>query len=332
MSFLTKFEDWGHGEPYALSGFFEAHGFKVKELGEVRQLTTTYKPRNEDFELPVNYFAYINSKNRTLTCFTDANREIRQKTIDRLTGEIGIYYLWISPTVFDQMKAEIITKHPGTRIPYFYADRHPSSRLPSVHRPEVERGFTYRGEDGQQTLEELRHYYGVLPRYVQFDIPGLVEFTVYHLGVFHYRKGLLEEMFSYSQKAAELVLNIRRILERSKLELVDIETARKMLQVQNIIPWEIRFNREIDVNDAESMLNELRLKGFAIYNDVVTPGSVYLDATVFDERKRSVFSVTSDKHRMIVSPRHNTTFDSFLRFFETITDSFDPEASIRAPA
>jgi len=332
VSFLTKFAEWGNGEPYTLSGFLKAHNFEVIRHGEIRELSTFYTPPDGGAEIFVNYFASLNPENRILTCFTKANRHERQKTINSLVGEIGIYYLWINPIAFDEIKNSILSEYQYAKILHFVADRKQTSRPPASFRPEVKRTLTYWGEDGRESLEELRHYYGVLPRYVEFRIPGVVGFSLDHLGVFHYKNGSLKQMFNYSREAARLVLEVRRILEQAKLEVLDVETARKHLKVQNIVPWEIHFKRDLDISDAELLLELLEQKNFAVYNQAVTQGSLYLDATVFDEKKQSVFSISSNQHRMIVSPRYNTTFDSFFRFFEAITDSFDPEASCRAPA
>jgi len=332
VSFLTKFAEWGNGEPYTLSGFLKAHNFEVIRHGEIRELSTFYTPPDGGAEIFVNYFASLNPENRILTCFTKANRHERQKTINSLVGEIGIYYLWINPIAFDEIKNSILSEYQYAKILHFVADRKQTSRPPASFRPEVKRTLTYWGEDGRESLEELRHYYGVLPRYVEFRISGVVGFSLDHLGVFHYKNGSLKQMFNYSREAARLVLEVRRILEQAKLEVLDVETARKHLKVQNIVPWEIHFKRDLDISDAELLLELLEQKNFAVYNQAVTQGSLYLDATVFDEKKQSVFSISSNQHRMIVSPRYNTTFDSFFRFFEAITDSFDPEASCRAPA
>jgi len=58
-------------------------------------------------------------------------------------------------------------------------------------------------------------------------------------------------------------------------------------------------------------------------------GSLRFDATVVDETKKSIFEISATKDRMIVSPRYETQFDSFLRFLETVVENFDPNATCK---
>jgi hypothetical protein len=329
--FLTNFKTWGEREPCTLEGMLHHH-FQVKRLGGIRELTGTYESPETKQSVTVKYYAHLNPDNQILTCFTQATREQMQATIDPLTDLVGIYYLWISPVAFDEIKKGIFSEHPYTKIPFFSADRYPSLGLSAKLRPEFKRTFTYYGDDGRETLEELRYYYGVLPRSVEFRIPGLVDFRINYRGVFHYNSGSLEHMFQYANKTAGLVLEVRRILGDSKLEIRAIETATKQLLVPYVIPWRIEFKRHLEVSDVELLMEELERNRFAVYNSVVTEGSVRFDGTVFDEQKSSVFMISSDGHRMIVSPRYQNSFDSFLRFYETIAENFDPEASCVAVA
>ena len=85
------------------------------------------------------------------------------------------------------------------------------------------------------------------------------------------------------------------------------------------------------MGEAETLVDELEQMRFAVYNTIITEGSVRLDATILDEEKNSVFMVSSNEKHMIVSPRYQTGFDSFLRFYETVAETFDPDAMCVVP-
>jgi hypothetical protein len=327
LYFLTNFKSWGDDAPYTLQGMFHRHGFQVKPLGELRELQTVFVNPVTDEKIPVNYFAHLDEEKQLLTCFTQATSEQIQDTIAPLSGEIGIYHLWISPIAFDQIKSMILGEHPYARIKRFHADRHPAVGFPAKLRPEVNRSFTYRGEDGKETLEELRYHYGVLPRYIDFSIPGLADFRANNRGIFHYLAGQLDCMFGYAERAVNLVIQVREILEHSKLEVIPLTTERGSRRVPYIVPWWINFKRTMDVRDGELLLEQLEDRKFSAYDTVVTEGSVHLDATVLDEQKRSIFMISSDGRHMGVTPRYQTGFDSFLRFYESVAEYFDPDAT-----
>jgi hypothetical protein len=329
---LTSSREWGEEDkPYSLQGMLRKHEFQLKKLGELKELATAYEDPETRQLVPVEYIAHLDGERQILTCFTQATSEQIRYTIEPLSGEIGIYHLWISPIEFDRMKNEILSEHEYTKIKAFYADRHPAVGFPAKFRAEFRRGFTYRGDDGKETLEELRYYYGVLPRYIDFSIPGVIDFRVHNRGVFHYIGGDLERMFDYSERAVDLMLQVRRILEHSKLEIVPLLTEKKELKIPHVVPWGINFKRTMDVHDAELLVEQLESTKFSVYDTVITEGSVRLDATVLDEQKNSVFMISSDEHQMVVSPRYQTTFDSFLRFYETIAENFDPDATCVTP-
>lgn len=324
--FLTSFRDWGDDRAYTITGMFRNHNFQLKQLGDIRELSTSYEiPETKQF-VRVKYYAHLNPETQVLVCFTQATGAQMERTIDSISRFIGVYDLWISPVAFDEIKRTILLEYPYTKIPFFSADRHSSSGLSAKIRPEYKRTFQYHGDDGRETLEELRYYYGVLPRSIQFRIPGVTDFQINHRGTFNYYGGDLNRMFDHAERAVNLVLQVRRILEQSKLQVLDIETARKHLKVPYVIPWRIDFKRELSVTDAEVLVEAIQKNGFAVYNSVISQGSTFLDGTVYDEQKKSVFAMSSDSRRMVVAPRYRNSFDSFLRFYETITENFDPEA------
>ncbi len=124
LYFLTSFREWGEeGKPYSLCGMLQKHEFQLKTLGELRQLSISYTDPDTGDHIPVTYFAHLDGERQVLTCFTQATREQIRHTIEPLSGEIGIYQLWISPIELDRVKTEILSEHEFAKIKAFSADR-----------------------------------------------------------------------------------------------------------------------------------------------------------------------------------------------------------------
>ena len=51
-------------------------------------------------------------------------------------------------------------------------------------------------------------------------------------------------------------------------------------------------------------------------------------ATVVDQNKGTVFGLSGAKNEMILVPKHYTTFESFIRFFNFVSEVFDDEAEL----
>jgi hypothetical protein len=330
LCFNTHFKSWAPLDNiFTLEGIFRKYGFKLREMGEIMELETTYVDPETEETVPVTYYAYLSPEDQTLRCFTMASTREIEKTIEPLSGESGLYHLWISPSAFEQIKNIILSEHSFTKITFFSATRKPSMGFRGKIRPDVERTIMYYGDDGKETLEELKYYYGVVPHTIEFHIPGIVDMQISARGIFTYLGGKLDFLLNFSEKVIEIALEVKRILEKSRLDTVSIRVARKELKVPHVVPWIVEFSQPLDSSGCEILMEELSKNHFTIYNYIVVEGSLRFDATVVDETKKSIFEISATKDRMVVSPRYETQFDSFLRFLETVVENFDPNATFR---
>lgn len=328
LCFNSYLKEWESREKIVtLSGIFRRHGFRLKRMGEIMGLETTYRDPETDKLIEVNYYAYLSPKDYVLRCFTTASSEAIQKTIEHVSTEIGLYHLWMSPVAFDQIKNIILSRYPHAKITFFSAVRTPTLSYKGKIRPDVKRTIMYYGDDGKDTLEEFKYYYGVLPRTIQFHIPGLCDFQISARGAFTYNGGDLDFLFNFYEKAVEIALSVRRVIDTSKFTSVNIKTAKKELKIPYAVPWVINFSQPLDSNSCELLLEELSKNGFTIYNYVMMSGSLRFDATVADEAKKCIFDISGNERRVLISPRYETTFDSFLRFLEIVIENFDPRAT-----
>jgi len=327
LCFNAYFKSWAPPDrSLTLEGIFRKHGFRLTPMGDIRELETTYRDPETDELVPVKYYAYLSPEDQILRCFTTASTRQIEKTIEPISVESGLYHLWISPSAFEQIKNVILSDYPHTTITFFSASRTPSMGFKGKIRPDIKRTIIYYGDDGKETLEEFKYYYGVVPSTIQFHIPGIIDMQIGTRGIFTYMGGELNFLFSFSEKAIEIALAVRRILESSKLDIISIRTAKKELKVPYLIPWIVDFSQPLDSNRCEILMEELSKNQFTLYNHIMVEGSLRFDATVVDETKKSIFEISATKDRMIISPRYETSFDSFLHFLETVVENFDPSA------
>jgi hypothetical protein len=126
--------------------------------------------------------------------------------------------------------------------------------------------------------------------------------------------------------ALGIVLAIRKIIEDSRLDLIPVRMTKKELKVPILVPWSIKFSKPLEYTDGEALVEQLERTNFTLLNPILAHGSLLLDATIVDEKKKSIFSISTGSDKMIIAPRYNVSFDSFLRFFQAIVERIDPEA------
>src|SRR5207247_6521036 len=107
---------------------------------------------------------------QVLKCFTTDKTDDVERALNDVVDAGGLYYLWINPTAFEELKDKLLV-YPGTTITNFTSSRVPSTTLSSRIRPDIKRTVTYYGDDGEETLQELKYQYGVVPDVIRFRVP-----------------------------------------------------------------------------------------------------------------------------------------------------------------
>lgn len=329
LCLLTNYESWRPpGRRLELESFFRKHDFDIQGFGEGRKLSKEYYDRLTEETIQVEYYAYVR-RPRLLFCFSRNKPKAIEDTMDPIIKETGIYYLWLPPSTFDDVRNAVLSKYPYAKITFFSGNRTPSTGFECEIRPEHSRRILYYGEDGIETLKEFTHYYGILPQSMKFHVPGVADFRINNNGLFTLIRGDLNFFFDIIRKATISTVRIRKIVEESRFDVLPLKTAKKELKVPFLVPWIIDFSRPLEYDDGENLIEILGRNNFALYNYVLMSGSVILDSTVVDELKKSVFTISMNSHRMIIAPRYDSTFDSFLRFLQTITENLDPHVECK---
>ncbi|MCL4400612.1 hypothetical protein M1316_01385, partial [Candidatus Parvarchaeota archaeon] len=209
-------------------------------------------------ELDVIYHLKIFKEERLLLFLTTSKKDFIEKTLFSLIDKLnGFNHLFISPKAFTQIQEKIFADFPDTLIPFFSAYRRQHFKFPSKIRPEEQRTITYRGLDGRETLEELKQFYGILPRIVEFRIPDVIQFKLDYRGIFAFEWGEIDYIDKIIAKIAATILNSRKIAEGAKIQHLQIENKNKKLETLQIKKCVIRLSRKIEYEDVYEIIKTL---------------------------------------------------------------------------
>jgi hypothetical protein len=85
-----------------------------------------------------------------------------------------------------------------------------------------------------------------------------------------------------------------------------------------------QVNGTADSSDEEDELEE----GFSFVDTYVKEGPFFFSATVVDENKGTVFGLSGIENEIALIPKHRTTFETFIKFYNAISDNFDETAQL----
>ncbi len=294
-------------------------------MGEIRQLSTSYVDPETGQVIPVKYYCYLSQDTQILRCFTTATSDDIEKTLEPVTEGPGLYHLWMNPSAFRELMNWILGKR-GAKATYFVASRVSPVSLDAKIRPDDKRTIVYYGDDAEDTLNEHEYHYGVIPNTVRMHVPEFGDLQINARGIFAYFGGDMEFLFETSKRAIDLVLRTKKIIDSSRVDVVPLKTSDKELELIHLTPWRIELERFLDSNEFQELLQQLEASDFAVYNSIIMEGSLHAESTILDEIKRTIFTFTADNHTIYISPRYDSSFESFFRFYQTIVERFDSGA------
>jgi hypothetical protein len=281
-----------------------------------------------------------------LSCFTASTEERYENTLLKLISTTpGISEAWIKPDVFEEMKNFMLTKY-GASIYHFISTRSRVSNVPTrVERPEFNRRINYSGEDAGDVLKETQTLYGTLPKTIDFNTAGnKIQMN---------RNGLMV-LRNVNALTTGIIMEITDTLLREQRDLLQtskkyqtstrtIGTGDHKLRVPSLVAGKIAFRESkfdmlkaktlfggygLEEDVEEPLTEEERLEGFDFsFIDTHIADDNY-SATVVDEQKGTVFGLSGDDETMVLIPKHRTTFESFVRFYVEILNSFDRSARL----
>jgi hypothetical protein len=332
--YFTWYKSWEGGEE-SLERVLSKKKIQVEDFGEIKRLRTSYKPKDFDKPVEIEFYAYLYPDTKLLICMTDAETEGIEKTLDRIARDtIGFSFFFINTSTFDYISKEITEKDKDNCCIYFSARYLDSYKNASEIRPSVGRTIQYYGMDGLEAVKELRTSYGVLPTIMRFKIVDIGAFDVKYTGLFTIDSSIddkmaREEALSLVNETLNYVLRQKRIIESSGYWLIPVKTEKKTFEVPRVIPWIINFSKPIEDEDRKLLSKILEKEGFTLYNSLdKTGGSFTLSGMVIDLSRFCLFTVDISNNQIIVAPYVEPIFDSFMNFYQAILEKYDADATI----
>lgn len=304
------------------------------------------------FEIPdepdqgrlVTYHAY-EWREGLLLCFTGSTKEDYEKTLQRFAKENrGVSRAWIPPSVFDTLKNYMLDERGATMYRFISKRSRFSEVEAKIGRPEYNRRLSYSGEDSSQVLKETQTMYGTLATSMDFRLDG----NKIHLN----KEGLiitrdvnpdtLELLRKLVDMAGHELATVRETSEKFKVSSQKIGELDHQITVPMITAGKITTpHAKFDVEKVKLLFGESRDepalgKGeeeisdfqFSFIDTYVSEDATSFSATVVDDEKGTVFGMSANNGEMVLIPKHRTTFESFVRFYESIVEDFDVTASL----
>jgi hypothetical protein len=312
-----------------LQELFKSYDMDCELSGEILQCSFKVADSNKKIK-KVEFFCNLKEDNGSLQIFTFMSSNEMYYLEKIINNSHGIHYLWISPKTLDEIKNKIIDTYSETSITHFTAKRFDNMKERCEIRPGFKRSFRYGGEDGRDTLQELRKNYGVLPRTIQFKIPTVAEFKISFKGSFTFNSGDLDYVISLFQYALEQILSTKHILESSIYKRIVEKRKYRDVQFDEIKPVSIELSSAMDAKAANELINLINnSEDFFPMNETVLEGSLYFTSTLIDKNKNESFIINSTGNEITIIKDASTSFASLLRFYQFIVERMDVDAKLR---
>jgi hypothetical protein len=314
-----------------------------EQMGEIWHIVL-----RDEYDKPADYYIY-QWREGIIACFTTSTEDLYENTLQKfIQRHRGISEAWIRPDLFEKMKDFLLTKYQA-HIYQFISRRSRFSNVPTdIGRPDYQRRINYSGEDAGDVLKETQRLYGTIPLTISFRI-GEDKIKLNRNGLF--------VIMNINRKTTRMILEVTESTIVEQMQLLQTSekfiTANKKLELRGkkelVIPTVVAgkivlpsstFNQsKIKVLFGEPLVDmgfpegeaqqdglEFTSSSFSFIDTFVSKDATSFSATVVDDIKGTLFGVTGGNNEIILVPKHRTSFESFLSFYERIVESFDQSA------
>ncbi|MXR40483.1 hypothetical protein GRX01_03845 [Halobaculum sp. WSA2] len=297
----------------------------VENYGGIQKIRCDYGG-----DRPAEFYLSYDVEDNVILFYTDMRKtEEVENTIEPfLENKPGVHYLYISPSLLQDIREKIVSEDPATEITEFVAKRTERTDTSARFRPEEWRTINYYGRDGLESLREMEEHYGVLPRIMEFNVPGDLCFRINHEGVFKLKNGSLKRLFKHIETCIEEALKVKQAYERTDFEMI---TASAQLEVPTSEPAAITLNNRIRYHELDGLKDSMQDRDYVLVGSYSEEGSLYFTTEVIDQVKNSTFRIKANEDQIRIFPQDESDLGTFYRFYEFIQDSVDESAEL-APA
>jgi len=296
----------------------------VQRQGAVLRLETRTPSRTFD-----SYFTFDEGPLAVIIFYTNFRKTKEIPLLQEILIDAPkTYRLVIRPSFVQQILDELVATYEGLRILDFSASRSLSSRVAAQYRPEVARTVRYWGVDGRRVLDELAYAYGVSPRKLRVELPGVSQFSLDNQGILTLFEGKLGPVLEILKRAVDQATVDAKTLAEPRFQLYPMHIPGENLQLPVSIPVSIDLDSELEYHQVPMLLERLEAEDFLPYNWSVEEGSLFLKSDILDVRTSEVLRLRANESRMWISPGGAESMKSLMRFYEFILDEVDSRAQL----
>jgi hypothetical protein len=316
-------------------------------LGDIVRVTFEGILNKEMSDEPTEFYIYEWEPGLILM-FTSSTKEEYEMTLKNfIIHTRGITQSWIRPSLLDEMRNYLIERY-DARVYHFIARRQRYWKYPARVRPDYDRRINYSGEDANQTLKEVQDLYGMIPSSIDLRIQDW-KMQINRNGLFIIRQinrksvGILQELI---KRIFDEQIRIRNTSEKFITHTKNIPAGAEEIKIPRIVAGKIVLpkttlsqlmvdrmfhpSNSLEIGESEQEDEEIGEieKEFSFIDTYVREGPLVFAATVVDEDKGTVFGISGSEREVTIIPKHRTTFESFIRFYDLVALGFDYDANL----
>lgn len=249
---------------------------------------------------------------------------------DFLEAAPGTYRLFLRPLLVKDILDRLMSSHEDLHILDFTASRNVNSRTPAKLRANTQRTIRYWAQDGREALGELSDAYGLVPKKLRVDIPGVAKFSLDNLGAFTFFDGNLRVLLEIVKSAIDSGVADAEILKKAHFDLYPTSIPGEEFSVAVSSPADIALEVRLDVSLMPALLAKLEEEEFIPYNTSIEEGSLFFRSDVLDLKTSKIFRLRADQESLRVLPGSKDSMKPLLRFYEFVLEELDARAELVA--
>ena len=322
IDLMTAKDDW--------QSLFEE--YDLQKLGDVYYFQI---PTHDSY---VEYYIH-EIRNGLLMFFSLSRRKVYKSTLKPFVKNTsGITQMWLPYPSFDSAINFIKSKYDASI--YAFTSRRPwSAKYPAKLRGDISRVIRYSGEDGDYSLKEFREIYGVLPTLVDLQI-GSDKLRITNDGFFLIRNINRTILRIVEEVVDRVIAEPIRLRDISQKVHVSQKTEWNKFKIPKLMSGEISFNTKLNSSLIDQLFHSFKdeemgrteegmdLPNFSFIDTNQSDGPVYYSATVVDEDKGTIFGISGSDTKLVLVPKHRTTFESFINFYRLVNETIDESSNL----
>ena len=283
----------------------------------------------------VEYYVY-EIKKGLLIFLNMSGRDAYKSTLKSFIRHTrGITNMFFSFDSFESI-INFIRSHYNSTIYSFTARRNGFSKHHAKIRNNISRSIRYTGSDADYSLGELKENYGVAPTIIDFKIESN-KIRITNDGFILIRDFNLVNLRIVAEIIDHAIAEPLRLLNISKQILYTSEEKWNNFEISKLMSGKITFNTTLDTTiinqffqnyDISDQTDEnTDLPKFSFIDTNLSEEPFTYSATAVDEDKGIIFGISGNSQQLILVPRHETTFESFINFYRLVNEIVDKSSN-----